>query len=190
MKIKLKYIASLQPGVYIKASEDTYISNKTYLLGLRDFDDDLNYLNTAVEVDRTEVKEKYIIEDHHVLFSSRLKFKAFTLPKESSQTYVASNSFIIIKPNTKKVLSEYLLWYLNHPDTQSLFSLLSQATGRLSYINLTKLEEMEVELPPLDTQEEIVHINKLHIKEKQLMKSLIERKEQYINIILLNRSKQ
>lgn len=189
MKIKLVNIASLQSGVYLKASEDAS-ADKAYLLGLRDFDDALNYLGTAVEVVRAEVKEKYIIEDHHVLFSSRLKFNAFPLPKDSPVTYVASSSFIIIKPNLKKVLSEYLIWFLNHPETQSKFSSLSQATGRVPYINLKKLEEIEIQLPELAIQEEIVHINMLRRKEKQLMQNLVQKKEQYIQSILLKTSKQ
>lgn len=189
MKIKLKNIASLQSGVYLKLSDDSNADTAS-LLGLRDFDEELEYLGTAVEVDRTEVKEKYIVEEHHVLFSSRLKFNAFSLPRESTKSYVASSSFIIIKPNLKKVLSEYLIWFLNHPETQSEFSSLAQATSRVPYINLKKLEEIEIELPELAIQREIVHINRLRKKEKQLMQTLVQKKEQYIQSILLKTSKQ
>lgn len=189
MRIKLKDIAELQSGVYLKASENDSADN-AYLLGLRDFDEELEYLGTAVEVDRAEVKEKYIVEKHHVLFSSRLKFNAFSLPRESTKSYVASSSFIIIKPNLKKVLSEYLIWFLNHPETQSEFSNLAQATSRVPYINLKKLEEIEIELPELAIQREIVHINRLRRKEKQLMQTLVQKKEQYIQSILLKKSKQ
>lgn len=182
-------IASLQSGVYLKASEDAS-AEMAYLLGLRDFDDGLNYLGTAVEVDRADVKDKFIIEDHHVLFSSRLRFNAFSLPKDAPETYVASSSFIIIKPDLKEVLSEYLIWFLNHPETQAVFSMVSQATGRVPYINLKKLGQIEIELPKLNVQEEIVHIKKLRRKEKQLMQDLAQKKEQYIQTILLKLSKQ
>lgn len=185
----LKNISKLQSGTYIRPSEDEN-SEKAYLLGIRDFDENLEYQGTAVEVDKRRVKEKYIIGKEDVLFSSRMQFNAFYLPLNSPKTLVASSSFIIIKPNLARVLPEYLIWFLNHPSTQSVFSSLSQATGRVSYISKSKLEELEIELPSLTKQRLIVDIYKLHRREKQLTEQLIQKKEQYIQNLLLKTSKQ
>lgn len=187
MITKLKDIAELQPGVHIKISDDPN-TEKVHILGLRDFDDELNYLGNAAEVDKKEVKDKYIIENNHVLFSTRLKFNAFSLPKNSPNTFVASSSFIILKPRLDKVIPEYLIWYLNLPKTQAEFDYLSQATGRLPYISRRKLSEIEIELPDLSIQKEITHIVKLHDKEKQLLQKLTQKKEHYIQSLLLKRT--
>lgn len=187
MITKLKDIAELQPGVHIKISDDPN-TEKVHILGLRDFDDELNYLGNAAEVDKKEVKDKYIIENNHVLFSTRLKFNAFSLPKNSPNTFVASSSFIILKPLLDKVIPEYLIWYLNLPKTQAEFDYLSQATGRLPYISRRKLSEIEIELPDLSIQKEITHIVELHDREKQLIQKLTQKKEQYIQSILLKRA--
>lgn len=189
MKVKLRDIATLQSGTYIKSSEDIH-SEKAYLLGIRDFDDNLEHLGTAIVVDKDVVKKKYILKEDVVLFSSRMQFNAFYLPTDLSKTYVASSSFTIIKPNPKKVMPEYLIWFLNHPITQYTFSFLSQATGRVSYISAKKLEDIEIELPSLNTQKQIVDIYQLHRKEKRLTIALLQKKEQYIQDTLFKISRQ
>lgn len=189
MKIKLRQIAKLQPGKYVKPSEDES-SEKAYLLGIRDFDDNLEHIGAAVEVDKEVVRSKYILQKDNVLFSCRMQFNAFYLPSNLSKTYVASSSFMLIKPDLKKVLPEYLIWFLNHPNTQNIFSSLSQATGRVSYINAGKLEEIELDLPDLITQKQIIDLYRLQRKEKQLTRKLLDKKEQYIQQILFNTSKK
>jgi|SRR5690554_430222 len=187
MLVKLKDIVALQPGVHIKTSEDP-ISEKVHILGLKDFDNELRFLGNPAEVNIQEVKDKYIVQKNHILFSSRLKFNAFSLPKDSPKTFVASSSFIILKPHLDKVIPEYLIWYLNLPQTQAEFNYLSQASGRLPYINRKKLAETEIELPELSIQKEITHIVKLQKREKQLLQNLIQKKEQYIQSLLLKRA--
>lgn len=107
MKICLKDIAELQPGVYLKANENA--TSTAYMLGIKDFDENLKLVEPSVIVDRSEVKDKYIIEEDHILFSTRLIFNAFKL-YETKNVYVASNSFILIKPNIEKIHSGYLRW--------------------------------------------------------------------------------
>lgn len=187
MLVKLKDIVALQPGVHIKTSEDP-ISEKVHILGLKDFDNELRFLGKPAEVNIQDVKDKYIVQKNHILFSSRLKFNAFSLPKDSPKTFVASSSFIILKPRIDKVTPEYLMWYLNLPKTQTKFNYLAQATSRVPYISQKKLAEIKIELPDLSIQKEIAHIVKLHDREKQLLQNLIQKKEQYIQSILLKRA--
>lgn len=189
MKLKLKDIAILQSGKYFKPSTDI-LEDKAYVLGIRDFDEDLEHIGTALEIDGKDVLEKYILTENDVLFSSRMQFNAFYLPADLSKTYVASSSFILIKPDLNRVLPEYLIWLLNHPNTQNIFSSLSQATGRVSYISAKKLEEIELELPDLATQKQIVAVHRLQRKERRITRKLLEKKEQYIQHILFNTSKQ
>src|SRR5690625_4123556 len=107
IKISLHKIADLQSGVYLKkAAKDS----RACLLSLGDFDEELNFLGAETYVEEEEVKEKYIVQNHHVLFSSRMRFNAFRLP-ETDGVFVASNSFIILKPDLNKVLPDYLGWY-------------------------------------------------------------------------------
>lgn len=185
MKKVLKEVVHLQSGVYIPSSDYDGL-DAMHVVGLRDFDDDLHFLETSSKVKPELVKDKYIVEESDVLFSTRMKFNAFRLPLNISQVYVASNSFVIIKPNINTVLPEYLTWYLNHPKTQMALSSFTQATGRVPYLSLRKLEEFVIDLPEMSIQKDIASLYGLWEKEKQLTKKLLKLKEAYLQEGLFN----
>lgn len=187
MKTDLNSVAELQPGVYIKTVENA--KDKAYLLGIKDFDENFNLIQPSAEVDKNVVREKYIVQKDHVLFSTRLKFNAFKLPT-SKDVYVASNSFMLIKPDTKKVKPDYLRWFLNHPNTQQEFLQLQQGSSRMPYIGQKKLGEIQINLPKMSIQKEISTIYDIFNKEKDLTQKLISKKEQYVQSLLLKTSKK
>lgn len=182
--MKLENIAELQLGVFIKASENN-LTEKAFSLSLRDFDENLNYLGTAMEIDLREVKDKYISQQNDVLFSTRMKFNAFHLPKVDDKVYIASNSFVIIRPDVEKLLPEYLGWFLNHPNTQKVFQHLSQQGSRMPFISRKTLGELDIVIPDMQTQKEIAKIDELRNKEISITNKLIEKKETYIQNLLL-----
>lgn len=180
-KISLHKLVELQPGVYLKK---TAKDSRACLLSLGDFDEELNFLGAETYVEEEEVKEKYIIENHHVLFSSRMKFNAFRLP-ETDGVFVASNSFIILKPDVSKVLPDYLAWYLNHPETQQELRLMEQSTSRMPYISQKKLGDLPIDLPELAEQEDISRIYHLFKKEKEIAQKMMGKKEIYYQTLLM-----
>ncbi len=185
MKISLKDIAELQPGVYLRANENA--RSAVYLLGIKDFDENLNLVEPSVIVDRSEVKDKYIIEESHILFSARLVFNAFKLPK-SKDVYVASNSFILIKPDLEKIHSGYLRWLLNHPHTQKRLIQLTQGTSRMPYISQKKLGSLSIDLPELAVQKNIAALYDLLNKEKTIRQKLTLKREEYLQALLLKKT--
>lgn len=183
MKTELKNIAELQSGVYLKAA--TNAVDKAYLLGIKDFDDDLNLIEPSAVVERNQVKDKYVIQKDHILFSTRLVFKAFRLP-ESKQTYVASNSFILIKPNTESVLPGYLRWFLNHSNTQHRLKHFAQGSSRMLYIKQKKLGSLNIALPEMSVQKNIARMDDLVRKEQIVRQKLANKREKYLQTFLLN----
>ncbi len=153
-------------------------------MSLRDFDKKGQFLDTSPKVFSDETKEKYLVENNNILFSTRVKFNAYQLPK-SEYNYIASNSFAIIKPNINKVLSEYLLWFLNHQNTQNRLNFIASGTERLPFISVKELYELDIPIPNLQKQKEISECYKLHQKEVSLMQKIIEKKEQYTQTLLL-----
>ncbi len=187
MILTLKDIAQLQPGVYLKTNGNA--ANKAFLLGIKDFDDELNLMDLSVAVDKNDVREKYIIKEHHILFSARLLFKAFKIP-ETKEVLVASNSFILIKPDLTRVSPDYLRWFLNHPNTEHELKLLTQATSRVPYITQKKLGSLAVTLPELSVQEDIAAVYNLMGREKSIRQKLNIKREEYLQGLLLNMIKE
>ncbi len=181
--MKLKNICKIQAGLHIKSFEYSE-EGDAFFVSLRDFDEDNYFLATSPKVFSSEVKGKYFIEDNDILFSTRMKFSAYQLPK-SKYNYIASNSFVIIKPDVNKVLPEYVLWFLNHQNTQCRLNFIASGTTKLPFISVKELCELEIPIPNLQKQKEISNYYKLHQKEIRLTKKIIEKKEQYTQTLLL-----
>ena len=180
----LKHFCSFQPGTHL-GSEFYDEDSGFFLLNLRDFNENLDYAGNAVGINLPENKEKYVLKKNDVLFSTRLKFNAFDVPEDADATFVASNSFVILQPDTRLITPEYLRWILNHPETQKMLAYLSQAQSRMPFISIKKLQELEIPVPNLDKQKEITKIHQLQQKEKKLYQNLILKKETYIQSFLL-----
>src|SRR5690625_2116169 len=177
MKVNLKDVAELQSGVYLKANNKA--EKPAYLLGIKDFDENLNLIEPSVVVEKSEERDKQIVEVHHILVVSTLAFNAYKL-HESKDVYVASNSFILIKPDITKVFPNYLRWFLNHSNTQQQLNLLAQGSSRMPYVSQKKLESLLIDLPELAVQKDIAALYDLLNKEKILRQKLIIKREEYL----------
>lgn len=183
MIFKLKEVSTLQPGVYIKTS-DTLIKHGAQVVSLRNFDEKHNFIEDTYTIEAKEVKEKYFIHPDDVLFSTRLRFQAFQIP-HNEQRYIASNSFIILRvTESERVLPEFLVWFLNHPERQRLLKSMAQGSSRVPYISREKLADLEIIVPELEKQEQIVALFDLMKKEKEITMKILDRKEYYLHKIM------
>lgn len=184
MELELGDICTIQPGVYMRSSERN--KDSAVFVNLRDFNENLEFTEAETFVDLKEVKDKYIIKEKDLLFSTRLKFNAYQFPNSRNESYVASNSFAILRLKNRKILTEYLKWYLNHSDREAFFALSAQGTARVPYISIKKLAKMKIDLPDLDTQKLIVSVSSLMEREKSLTQTILDKKEIYIQNLLSN----
>src|SRR5699024_2468759 len=184
MKVISNQIVELQPGVYLKSSEFEK-NRKAFFVGLKDFDEKFSFIGDAPRINPKKVKEKYFIAPEDVLFSTRVKFNAFKLPKNTNMQFVASNSFVILKPLLQKILPEYLHWYLNHYKTQESLQRMIYGQTSLPFISVKQLGDLEIALPNIETQKTIVKLHQLQKKEKQLTEKIINKKELYNQTLLL-----
>lgn len=188
MKKKIKDICYLQPGIHMKVDEEVEKKNKGLLVNLRDFDENNHYLNTAIKVDTSKAKEKYFVGQNDILFSTRMRFNAYQLPKSRTQ-YIASNSFVIIRTNRDEILPEFLMWSLNSPKVQNKLEHLVGTRSRVPFLSVSVLEELKIDVPSLEIQQKIIELDQLKNKERELIERIISLKEQYIQTILLKTAK-
>ncbi|MBK9301092.1 MAG: restriction endonuclease subunit S [Bacteroidetes bacterium] len=84
---------------------------------------------------------------------------------------VASTSFFVIRPADKKILPQYLAWFLNNHTTQTLLK--GQAIGSsIPSISKQVLDNLEITVPSIETQATILKITKLRNKEKALKQKI------------------
>jgi len=92
----------------------------------------------------------------------------------------------VAKPD--KVLPEYLNWYISQRDAQIFLT--SRAKGTVQkMISKQAIEDMEVALPSLGKQKNIVELATLSAREQALLHALADKRDQYISTVLMQLAK-
>ncbi len=90
---------------------------------------------------------------------------------------VVSSQFLIITPNDA-VLPEFLCWSLNQPALQYWLAEGAGSQGSSIVMLTAKMaKELTLDIPSLETQRKILHINQLWEQEQELTKALLKNRE-------------
>ena len=169
MKTLIKDITNIQTGLYAKPAgigELVYLQSKHF--------DEYGQLHSVLHPDLVAegISEKHLLREGDVLFAAKGTKNFAAVFENHNEPSVASTSFFVIRPTDKKVLPQYLAWFLNNHTTQTLLK--SQAIGTsIPSISKQVLENLEITVPGMETQKAILQIIKLRNKEK-LLKQKIE----------------
>lgn len=185
VKAKLSEIVTITSGIYSKFGQ---LGNAIYLQA--------NYFNESGQLDDNirpnlvlnKQTEKHLLNEGDVLFAAKGAKNFAVSIKNKMGLCVASSTFLVlrIKNDSRiKVLPEYLVWFLNHP--HNLLHLKAKAIGTgVPSISKKTLDDMEIILPPVITQETIVIIDNLRRREKELKAKIEKLREQQIQQLLYN----
>ncbi len=176
MKKLIKNIAHIQTGLFAKPSgigEVVYLQSRHF--------DEYGQLNTTLHADLTAegISEKHLLKEGDVLFAAKGTKNFAAVYNNHNKAAVASTSFFVVRLLEKKVLPEYLAWFLNSLSTQTLLK--GKAIGSsIPSISKQVLENMEVAVPGIQTQKAILQITKLRHKEKALKQEIETLREKQI----------
>jgi hypothetical protein len=136
---------------------------------------------------------KYQVEPGDVLFAARgsRNFGIAVDPRWiqpfpiSFENILAASHFYILKPNTNRVVPDYLAWCINQPGTQKLLQ--SMATGsHMKMIPKSRFEELLVDMPPIETQHKIITLHFLAEQERKLVNQISEKRSQIVQAVCHN----
>jgi restriction endonuclease S subunit len=182
LKTLLKNISSIQTGLFAKTAA---VGDIVYLQA-KHFDED-GYLKYTLSPDlkATTSNEKHLLQAGDILFAAKGNKNFAALYEIHNQPCIASTSFFIIRLSNSAILPGYLVWFLNHPETQKILK--AQAIGTsMASISKTVLERLEISIPDLKTQQSILHIAYLRRREKELKHQMEILRERLIQQQLLN----
>lgn len=131
-----------------------------------------------------DVKPNQLLQKGDILFMAKGN-NNFAVIYNSDKPAVAVSLFFIIRPNRNKVIPEYLAWFLNTPTAQAYFheQRLGAAVGNIRKV---ALENLEVDLPSMEKQQQIAKLNQLFHQEKQMIKSYLHKKELLLSGLMNN----
>jgi restriction endonuclease S subunit len=185
---KLADIATITTGVYQKASP----SGDVYYLQGKDFDEN-GFLRRDVilekEVLRDEKVEKHLLNNGDILLIAKGESNKACIYYQDTGPAVASSVFFVIRIQHNFLLPEFLQWLIN---TDLIQKRLFERTRGTHIRSLSKkaLVDLEIEVPKLSVQKEILKINDLWKKEQSLTLELLKQKELFYQTLLLNKTKE
>lgn len=177
---KVSEIAEVVSGVYLQAEpygEISYLQIKDLLSESPE--------KTASKVTLSPKNERYLLAKGDLLFAGKgttYLCKVFDLDIPA----IASTTLYIIRLASKDILPDYLCWYLNQPSVMALMK--AQQVGTSTpLIHKPVVEDFEILVPDLDTQQRIVELAKLQAKEKELYQAIAEKRQLITNQLIMNR---
>lgn len=148
-------------------------------------DDHVVDCGDLVMVDMKEVKEHHLVRKGDMVMRSRgLVTTSAIVLEETVHAVVASPLLRIRVGDSTKVLPEYLNWYINQRDAQVFLHSRSIGTAQ-KMIGKEALDELEVFVPNLSTQKNIIDMAALSAREHLLLHLLAEKRDHYISELLM-----
>lgn len=185
--MQLGDIAQIKTGLVLsrkKAAIEYEVKANYKLLSLKNINDE-----GIIESDifdnfssNENLDDQYFTQEGDILIRLNHPYTAIYIDKSYSGLLVPS-SFAIIQIDDRKVLPEYLAWYLNTDNVKNELER-SQAGSRIPSTNQHTLKKIPINLAPLSKQKTIIELFQLHQKEKLLYKKLLEEKELYFKGIV------
>jgi restriction endonuclease S subunit len=181
-KMQLGDIANVKTGLVLsrKKAEVEYDAKATYkLITLKNIAEDGMIENDLFEefVSNDELDDHYFTKEGDVLMRLSHPHTAVFIEKQYSGLLIPSY-FAVIKVDKKQFLPEYIAWLLNSFEVKKELER-SQAGSRIPSTNQNVIKTLPVVWTTLSKQESLIKLYKLHQKEKELYKRLIEEKEEW-----------
>lgn len=190
MKMKIKKLATVQMGYSFRSRLEASEGGGVAVIQMKDLlDDNTVGCDDLVRINMEAMKEHHLAQRGDLVFRSRGHVTtAAVLLEDPGKAVVAAPLLRIRVTKPDKVLPEYLNWYISQRDAQVFLT--SRAKGTVQkMISKQTIEDLEVSLPPLEQQKNIVELASLSAREQIILNTLTEKRKQYISTILMQYAK-
>ena len=187
-KNKVVDIADIFSAFPLRTSVSTLGEGDTHMIQLKDIDYGIGVLWNQVVKIELSLKSNSIrwLQDGDILFAARNSNNfATTLKHTPNKTLCVPHFFVIRIKDKSAINSDFLSWQINQAPAQTYFKK-SAGVSLVPNINRSLLENLEVVIPSIEQQENIVNMHHDMIGEKQVLQSLIHNREQQMKAIASN----
>ena len=181
-KINLNRLTAIRTGLVLsrhKASLQSEFKKDYNVISLKSFNDNGIYDHSYIDSFESDgnIKDENLIRKGDILFRLREPNNAIYIDKDYEDTIVSSLA-IIIRVVNDNINPIYLTHYLNSSMVKKqLFKDIT--VGSIPMTKVKDVENLLIDVPPLETQEKLASMQQLAIKEIKLLESLILEKQQY-----------
>jgi len=190
VKKKLKEITSVQMGYSFRSRLEASEGGGVAVIQMKDLlGDNTVGCDGLVRINIKAMKEHHLAQRGDLIFRSRGSLTTAAVLLEDPGKAVVAAPLLRIRVTKKDlVLPEYLNWYISQRDAQIFLT--SRAKGTVQkMISKQAIEDLEVALPSLEKQKNIVELAMLSAREKTLLHTMADKREQYISTVLMQFAK-
>ena len=189
MKTTLKHITTIQTGIY---AQTLSLGSVVYLQAKHFNENGAFYGNVMPDLPLNNQTEKHLLKDGDIIFAAKGSKNFAAKFERKNGNCVASSTFLVIRFLEKfksLVLSEYLVWYINHPKNLEWLKAKARGSSMVS-ISKTDLQDMEIYIPDIEKQKQILVINSLQKRKLDLIKKIQTLKDRQIQHLLISAIKK
>lgn len=188
MKKHVSDIATIQTGIYAQ----TQTKGDVLYLQARDFNEHgIFNSKSRPELLIDDKTRKRLLQEGDVLFVAKGNKNSSYVYHQQIGPAVPSSSFLVLRITERsdpELLPDFLVWYLNHPQTQT--ALKSKAKGSsIPSISVEDLAELEIYFPAVKFQQIIIDLDRLRAQERRLIRQIDALKEKHVQNKLLAKAK-
>ena len=175
---KLKDLVTLSAGHPFRGALVPVAHGDVAVVQIKDVDAESKLCDAdLIRVTLSTKKRPDFLKQDDILFVSRGTSFPAAIVQCPLRLTVAAPKLFVLRAKSRHVLPAYIAWYLNHQRAQRYFS--QQVVGSSTQmISRQALEDLPIDIPPLDRQELIVNAHRCWLREKQLLRALETKKTQ------------
>ncbi|NEX48691.1 restriction endonuclease subunit S [Pseudotabrizicola algicola] len=141
---------------------------------------------TRVQLDG--LAERYFVRTGDVVFRSRgERNTASALDERLQEPALAVLPLMVLRPKREVVTPEYLAWAINQPPAQRHFDSAARGTN-IRMIPRSSLDDLELDVPDIETQGKIVVVDALAERERELTQLAADTRRKMISLLLVERT--
>lgn len=188
----LKDIADIRPGYGFREALEPSPKGNILVVQAKDIISD-NYISTVddlmcISLDKVN-HNSFLAKDDVLLVSRGSGNHRSTVNKNVKNNLIASASVFIITVTTDKIIPEYLSLYLNSLEGQNKLSQITTG-GYIQNIARKNLEEINISIPTLAQQKNLVYLQQNIWEQERLQQRKIQLKRNIITATLNNITKK
>lgn len=187
MKHPLSELAEIHSGHQSRKAIVALPDGSHRLLQLRDFSErkEIN-LDHLVRFTPEKAPSDLELQEGDVLFNAKGAVNFAVALTSVHEPTLAAAYFFIVRPRQGLILPAYLAWYLNQEPAQLAIRRQTGSGVLTPTVRRGVLENLEIPVPPLSTQEKIVAATKLLNEELHLMQRLAAERHRLVTRLCLN----
>ncbi|MCG8539447.1 MAG: restriction endonuclease subunit S [Clostridia bacterium] len=185
--MRLGDFSNIRTGLVLsrkKAKSESEAIKEYTSLTLKSFEDDgtLNLRDLDVFVSKEVLNARYITRRGDVIIRLSHPNTAIYIT-EDAEGYVIPSQFSVVSINNKDLLPSFFSIYFNSSHVKRLISK-HQMGATIPVINNAFLADLQIVNLPIDKQRMIADIHSLHLREKELLKDLLDEKEKLFKAVI------